>query len=137
MKRVFDPAPKLEALNGLSLGLRLGVGSFMLTHGWPKFENLLNGHIEFADPFGLGNPATLLLTVVAEVLCSILIILGLGTRVAVIPLMFTMVTAAFIMHADDPFGRKELALVYLLLYGAVFILGIQRPTLSIALARHR
>jgi putative oxidoreductase len=33
--------------------------------------------------------------------------------VVAIPLAITMIVAAFIVHADDPFGKKELALLYL------------------------
>ena len=39
--------------------------------------------------------------------------IGLGTRLASIPLMITMFVAAYISHVVDPFGRKEMALLYL------------------------
>lgn len=101
--------------------VRIAVAAFMLTHGYPKLMKLLaGGEIQFADPFGLGMYFSLVLAVFAEFFCSILIGIGLGTRLATIPLIITMLVAAFIAHSSDPFGRKELALLYLVVF--VFLL---------------
>lgn len=103
--------------------LRVGVGSFMLTHGIPKFNQLMDGNFEFGDPLGVGVHTSFILTVFAEFLCSVLIIVGLGTRVAAVFLSVTMMVAAFIAHGDDPFGKKELALLYLLIYLTLLVFG--------------
>lgn len=101
--------------------VRVAVAAFMLTHGYPKLMKLLaGGEIQFADPFGLGMYFSLVLAVFAEFFCSILVGLGIGTRLAAIPLIITMSVAAFIAHGSDPFGRKELALLYLVVF--VFLL---------------
>lgn len=107
----------------VALLLRIIGGGFMLTHGYPKFIKLLNGNMEFADPIGLGVGVSLFLTVFAEFFCGLLILLGLGTRLASIPLFITMFVAAFVVHGDDPFARKEKALIYLLVYLAIFLFG--------------
>ena len=107
----------------VALILRIIGGGFMLTHGYPKFIKLLNGNMEFADPIGLGVGVSLFLTVFAEFICGILIFLGLGTRLASIPLFITMFVAAFVVHGEDPFARKEKALMYLLIYLAIFLFG--------------
>ncbi|WP_414000314.1 DoxX family protein [Flavobacterium sp. W1B] len=106
-----------------SLILRLTLGLLMLSHGIPKLINLINGNMEFGDPIGIGAPASLILTVFAEVLCSILIIIGLWTRLALIPLIITMAVAVFIIHINDSLGTMEPALMYLLSYCALFLLG--------------
>jgi putative oxidoreductase len=104
--------------------VRIATGAFMLTHGIPKLGRLTSGEeIQFADPFGLGPAVSLILVVFAEVICSILIILGLGTRLASIPLMVAMAVAAFHAHADDPFGTKEKPLLFLLLFILLFVFG--------------
>ena len=95
----------------------------MLTHGYSKLQKLLAGNFQFADPIGLGPEISLGLAVFAEFLCSILIVLGLGTRLASIPLIVTMAIAAFITHGADPFGRKELALFYLISYTVLLLMG--------------
>lgn len=104
--------------------LRLCVGGFMLTHGYPKLEKLLaGGEIQFLDFMGIGATASLALAVFAEVICSVLLVLGLGTRLASIALTITMGVAAFIRHGEDPFAKKEQALLYLLIYLTLLVLG--------------
>ncbi len=123
MNKLFSTTTHPEATNLSVLILRLTAGGFMLTHGFPKFQKLLAGDFQFGDPIGLGPEISLILTVFAEFLCSVLLILGLGTRLATIPLIVTMAVAAFVAHGADPFGRKELAIFYLVVYLAILLLG--------------
>lgn len=104
--------------------LRIGSGAAMITHGYPKFMKLLEGgEIKFADPLGVGVLPSLILAVFAELFCAVLVTLGLFTRAASVPLIVTMAVAAFVVHGDDPFGKKELAILYLLTYIMVFAAG--------------
>ncbi|MBL6449464.1 DoxX family protein [Fulvivirga sp. 29W222] len=106
------------------LVLRVTSAAFMLTHGYPKLMTLLEGgEIAFYDFLGLGMTASLALAVLAEFICSILLILGLATRLASIPLIITMLVAAFAVHADDPFGKKEFGLLYLLIFITTLVFG--------------
>ena len=108
---------------GLAI-LRVGAASLMLTHGLPKFLKLFgDGEIEFGDPIGIGPTASLILAVIGEFLCPILILIGFKTRWATIPPIFVMLTAAFLVHAQDPFGQKEKALLFLVMFVAIFIMG--------------
>lgn len=117
-----------------SLGLlllRVLSGVFMLTHGVGKLGALLGpGPIQFPDPIGLGAATSLVLAVFAEFLCSILLILGLGTRLAAIPLLITMLVAGLIVHAADPFAGKELALLYAVAFAAIALLGPGRYSID-------
>lgn len=120
------------------LVLRLGVGGLMLfRHGLPKllgFSELVDG---FADPIGLGSAASLSLAIFAELLCSALVILGLGTRLAAVPLAVTMLVAAFVVHGGDPFAKKELALLYLSAVIGLMFLGSGRFALDSLVGRRR
>ena len=131
MKRIFQTGTNEEYLNILVLVLRICIAAFMLTHGWPKLSRLFaGGEIQFGDPLGLGPALSLVLVVFAEFLCSILIGIGLGTRLATIPLMFTMLVAAFIAHGPDPFGRKETALMYFLFYLTLLVTGSRKYSID-------
>lgn len=123
MKRIFSTNINSNALDFWLLIARVAIGAFMLTHGIPKLEKLMAGDIKFADPFGIGATPSLILAVFAEFGCSVLLILGLATRFAAIPLMITMLTALLHVHAADPFGKKELPLMYLLFFFGFLILG--------------
>lgn len=104
--------------------LRLGIGGLMLgAHGWSKLQNYSNLVDKFPDPIGVGSQMSLILAIGAEVGCAALLIVGLAARLATIPLITTMVVAAFIVHADDPFKKQEFALVYLIPFVTLFFTG--------------
>lgn len=104
--------------------VRVFIGFAMLTHGFPKLQTLLQGgDIQFFDFLGLGPKISLELTVFAEFICSIFIILGLFTRIAIALSMFTMIIAAFVVHAPDGFDKKELSLLYLAIYLLMITFG--------------
>jgi putative oxidoreductase len=111
------------------LVLRLGGGGFMLAHGWGKLQMLMAGEFEkFGDPIGLGNTLSLVLIVLAEVVCSMLVIIGLGTRFAAAPVVFAMGVAAFVVHANDPWtmgagASKEPALLFLSMFLTLIFTG--------------
>ncbi|MFM2018635.1 MAG: hypothetical protein RL007_2291 [Bacteroidota bacterium] len=111
------------------LALRLS-GSLMLVHGWPKMMNYSEYAEKFADPIGLGDEFSLILTIFAEVFCVVFVALGLFTRIATIPLMITMLVAALIVHSGDPLGDREPSIGYLLLYAAIFFMGAGKYSLD-------
>lgn len=124
MRKLFNTNFNNEGVHFMLLITRIAIAAFMLTHGLQKLPWLLaGGEIQFADPIGLGQTASLVLTVFAEVVCSVLVLLGLGTRFAVIPLIILMIVAALIIHAPDAFEKKELAFHYLLTYLFLLVAG--------------
>jgi putative oxidoreductase len=60
------------------------------------------------------------------VLCSALVVLGLWTRLAVIPLIIGMAVIVFMVKGDASFGEKELAVVYLITFVTVLFTGSGR-----------
>src|SRR5262245_40280989 len=109
--------------------LRVGFGAFMASHGWGKLQMLLAGESEnFADPIGVGKWLSLVLAVFAEFVCALLVVVGLGTRLAAIPPAITMAVAAFVVHANDPLTMgpgpsKEPALLFLIPFATLFFTG--------------
>lgn len=92
---------------------RIGFGGLMMTHGWGKLQMLLARDFEsFGDPIGLGKPLSLSLATFAEFACALLVIVGLGTRLATIPLIITMAVAALVVHASDPLTAGEAARLF-------------------------
>lgn len=107
----------------------------MLTHGWKKLLKIINGDWAFADPLGIGAELSLVLTTFSEFFCSLLLIIGFKSRLASIPLAFTMLVAAFIVHVDDPWKKQEFPLLYFVCYVAVFILDSGNYSLDARLQR--
>lgn len=136
MKKIYntDLSPRLGHL--ALLLFRLSAGALMLTHGFPKFQRLLSGEeIKFADPYGLGVEVSFVLVVFAEFVCSILVMVGLATRLAVIPLIITMITAVIFAHANDPFGVKEKPLLFIVIFGLLLVFGSGRYSVDRALEK--
>lgn len=123
MRRTFSTKVSNTGVNIWLLISRLAIGAIMLTHGYPKLQNVLAGKLQFANPIGIGETPSLILSVFAEFVCSVLLILGLATRFASIALIINMVVAAFFALADQPFAKKELPILYLVLYIGFSILG--------------
>lgn len=104
--------------------VRLFVGFAMLTHGFPKLQQLIGGKTaDFYDFLGMGSTVSLILAVFAEFVCSIFIILGLFTRLAAGFLLITMFIAAFMVHGADPFADREMSLLYATIYLLIVAIG--------------
>jgi putative oxidoreductase len=111
--------------------LRISVGILMLSHGVGKLERLFDDvPITFSDPLGVGASTSLALTVFAEVFCSLLLILGLATRLSTVPLLITMLVISFIVQNGEPFGKKELPLLFGVNYLVIMITGAGKYSLD-------
>jgi putative oxidoreductase len=106
-----------------ALLLRLVLGGLMAYHGYSKFAAYDQILPMFSDIIGIGAKLSFNLVIFAELVCGLLVAIGLLTRLSVIPIFFTMCVAFFVAHAKDPFQTKELAFTFLLLSIVVFVLG--------------
>jgi len=104
--------------------LRVGMAAMLFCgHGWDKVTHLAARANGFPDPLHVGSPVSFGLVVLAEVVCTVLVALGLFTRFALIPIIGFLSVAFFIHHAQDLFRQKELALVFLVPFVALFFTG--------------
>lgn len=111
-------SPKLLSVGLLLFRLCLG-GLMIANHGWIKIVNFEVLKTQFLNFLGLGSQISLILAITAEILCSILLIFGIYTRVVLIPLIITMLVAIG-THGWQIFGEAELGFLYLI--GFVFLL---------------
>lgn len=124
MTNFFSTTPNQYFYNIGILLLRASAGVFMITHGWPKMQNLLaGGEIMFPDPLGVGASTSLILAVFAEVICAFLLVIGLASRLAAIPLIVTMLIAVFVIHQNDGFAKQEMGALYLIIFITLLITG--------------
>ncbi|RYZ27879.1 MAG: DoxX family protein [Chitinophagaceae bacterium] len=131
MKKLLNAGKYTNTIDLALLVVRISIASLMLVHGIPKMGMLFSGNaIMFPSIFGLSPELSLSLTVFAEVICSAFVLTGFGTRLAVVPLAITMLVAILIVHANDPFTNKELAIHYLFTYVVLFITGSGRYSLD-------
>ena len=110
------------------LVLRAGTSILLMTHGWSKFERLLEGltspdGVEWVDWLGIPPSVWLALTVLGEFIAPVFILIGFKTRWAAVPAAITMGAAAFVVHWEDSLGDKEHALLFFIPLLAIFLLG--------------
>lgn len=116
----------LRLFAGIALALGHGLGKF------PPSPRFISGVGE------LGFPMPLLFAwaaAVAELLGGFLLALGLLTRPSSLLILFTMATAAFLAHGDDPFSGKEKALLFGFVALLFLIAGPGRYSIDRLLAR--
>jgi putative oxidoreductase len=107
-------------------------GALLLLHGWGKLTNFSGMADKFADPFGIGKTPSLVLAVGGEVVCTVLLVLGLFTRLAALGAAATMATAFWFVHKGQLSGPMsgEMAFLFLGVFLALFISGAGKYSLD-------
>ncbi len=122
------------AFNFATFILRIGAGSLMIAnHGLSKITNFSQMSHGFINPIHIGSSATLALVIFSEVFCSALIILGLFTRLACIPLIFEMFFSFLRVHHMNygaGQGGAEPALLFATCFLALLFTGPGRVSVD-------
>ncbi len=137
LKRFLLPTLQPASANFAALALRVGFGLLMIpNHGYAKLISFSERKDQFMSFMGLDPSISLGLAIFAEFFCSVLLILGLGTRLATIPLLIT----AFVIlsvHDWELFGKHELVPAFILGYLSILFLGPGKFSLDYLLLRKR
>jgi putative oxidoreductase len=104
-------------------------------HGLIKVDLFSEDPTGFPDPIHLGPQYTYYSVVFAEAFCALFVLLGLFTRLALLPILITLLLAVVHVHADNPLTDKELPILYLAVYIAIFLLGPGKYSLDSRLFR--
>ncbi|WP_460952801.1 DoxX family protein [Pseudomonas marginalis] len=113
------------------LFLRVSGALFLLwLHGLPKLLNYSEQLKLIEDPFHLGAHVTLLLAIVAEVLCPVLIIAGVLVRLACLPILAVLLIAMVVVHPEWTLFEGQFGWLLLIIFTSVLIAGPGRLVLS-------
>ena len=123
MKKLFSTKYSDRTITISLFLLRVAVGGLMIPHGYKKLMNFAAKSSTFSDPLHIGSPLTMSLVIFAEFFCAGLIVLGLLTRLATIPLIIAMSVALFISHNGQVFGEGEKAALFLAGYLVILLTG--------------
>lgn len=97
-KFLFPSKPDSTAMSLLLLALRILFGVLLMSHGVQKWANFDAMSESFPDPLGVGSQMSLILAIFGELACSLAFIFGFLYRLAMIPMIFTMGMAFFIIR---------------------------------------
>lgn len=120
---LFPLKPDGKAYSLLLLAFRLLFGLLLMAHGIQKMIACPTLSSAFPDPLGMGSNVSLIFAIFTELVCSAGFILGAFYRLALIPMIFTMCVALFIVHGSDPLPAKELPFIYLMVFIIMYIAG--------------
>ena len=114
---------------------RIIFGFLFLSHGIAKWQNFIGTSDLFPDPLGLGATLSMWLVLFAEIVCSLGFMIGALYRLCLIPMIFTMCVAFFVIHAGDPLAVKEPSLMYLTIFALLYITGPGKYSVDAILKR--
>lgn len=123
LKQLLTPKLNDIRINGALLILRLVSASLMIPHGFKKLMHFSEKSEDFMSFMGLSGEISLALVIGAEFFCAILLVVGLFSRVAVIPMVVAMFVAAFDAHKGEIFGDGETSFLFLACYVTLLIAG--------------
>ena len=123
LKPFLDPqSPTLTAL-GLLFMRATAAFLLLFIHGLPKLLDWSGELQRIEDPFGLGAPLTLGLAIFAEVVCPLLLLLGIAARLACLPVLAVLLVALVVVHPDWTLEQGQFAWLLVALYGGLALTG--------------
>jgi putative oxidoreductase len=123
-KFLFPTKANATNVSLLLLAARVVFSILLMMHGAQKLANFESLSASFPDPLGVGSSLSLGLAIFGELACSLACMTGFLYRLSMLPMMFTMLVAFFIIHANDPFSQvRELPFLYLVAFILLYIAG--------------
>ncbi|MBQ5888201.1 MAG: DoxX family protein [Bacteroidaceae bacterium] len=123
LKFLFHEPEASSTKSVVILLARIIFGFLFLNHGIAKWDGFIDISNTFPDPLGLGGTLSMWLVLFAEIICSLGFIIGALYRLCLIPMIFTICVAFFVIHANDPLAAKEPSLMYLTIFALLYITG--------------
>lgn len=124
MKRLFSTKVSDNAISFALLILRITAGGLIIPHGYQKLMSFASKSSGFSDPYHIGSSTSMALIIFAEFFCGALVVLGLLTRLACIPLIIGMGTVVFMVNHGNLTGKGETPVLFL---GCFIVLLITGP----------
>ena len=134
-KWLFSEPVSSSTKSMLILFARIIFGFLFLSHGIAKIHFYSEAPHTFPNPIGIGSTLSLWLVLFAEILCSLGFIIGALFRLCLIPMIFTMCIAVFVIHSGDLLAAKELSLMYLTIFILLYIIGPGKDSIDGILKR--
>ncbi|GGP24402.1 DoxX family protein [Silvimonas amylolytica] len=117
-------ASSRSSVNAGLLFLRISASLLLLAvHGWPKFAHYTAQLQEIEDPFSLGRQFSLWFALFVEVICPPAIMLGVLTRLAVLPVVILLLVAMLAVHPDWSLAQGQFGWLLLIAFGSLLIAG--------------
>lgn len=122
--------------NAAILVFRVAISlELIIVHGLKKIGAGGNELEIVPNPFGLDPSLNQFLAASSDLVFPLLIILGVGTRLATIPILVVTLTGYFIMHAGESLAEKDISFIYSMSFFLIAIIGAGKFSFDYAIFR--
>ena len=120
-KFLFSTNSYLSSVNLLLF--RVVISASLMTHGYGKLLRLIDGDIWSRTHFIFNEEISMALVVFGEFFAPLFVLIGVGTRIFAIPIIYTFCVIVFDVHWGDSFGKMEKGLMFLVSYVLILLSG--------------
>ena len=125
LKLLFPTETESTKTSLILLASRLVFGLTFASHGLDKLQHFTDTAAHFPAPFGMSGELAVSLSIFGELICGVAFALGFLTRLALLPMIFTMTVAFTAVHGGSVSGG-ELAFLYLVIFVLSWFAGAGR-----------
>jgi len=120
LKKLIGPAtPDI----GLLYARLAGAALLLWVHGLPKLLHWQHELANIEDPLHLGGGVTLACALFAEVVCPVLVAIGLFTRLASLPVLFLLLVSMVLVHPDWTIADGQFGWLLIIVFGTLALGG--------------
>lgn len=135
MKKFFSTNYSEVSFNISLLILRAGIGLLLFPYGFNKIQHFAELKGKFINFLGIGSTVTLSLVIFTEIIGSLLLVLGLVTRLGALMMVVMFSVIVFKVTHADFYGKSELPSLYLLGAFTVLLLGPGKYSVDSAMGK--
>lgn len=131
LKKITDAYPMSNALDISLLIFRVLLSvELIIAHGLKKLGIGVEQAEQIPNPLHFPKEFNDLFANAANLFFPILVILGVVTRLSVLPILAVTLTGYFVLHWNDPLLIKDTPYIYSLCYLLILVLGPGRYSLD-------
>lgn len=123
VKFLFSTKYSKSAFNAGIFIVRVVLGLILMNHGYEKLIRFSILKHSFLNFLHMGSTISLILIIVAELFCGFLLVIGLMTRLAAIPIMIGMGVVFFVASNSHLFAEGERGGMYMAVAFLILLCG--------------
>lgn len=137
-RHIISVFPSANNFNVIMLFFRTAISlELIIVHGLKKLG--INGaeRENIPNPFHLNEAFNDIIAISANLLFPVFVIIGLFTRIAVLPILAVTLTGYFVVHLNDVLSTKDIPFMYSLAYLLILVLGPGRYSVDYLIDKKR
>ncbi|HZH97213.1 MAG TPA: DoxX family protein [Flavisolibacter sp.] len=137
-QHIISVFPSANSFNIVMLLFRIALSlELIVVHGFKKVGLNVAAAEKIPNPLQLNEALNYTFAVSANLVFPVFVILGLFTRIAILPILAVTVTGYFAVHWNDPLPVKDMPFMYSLSYLLVLVLGPGRYSIDYFIDKKR